>query len=67
MKILVDKLPESPRDCLFSETLGTGKYTGYYCILKMYIARADYLNRGYKPKCLCRNVTNCPHLKEVGY
>ena len=57
MKIIVDKLPETPRDCLFSEliphTVGV-----YSCTLRPYIKKIDS-----KPKCICKSVDTCDILK----
>ena len=60
MKIVVDKLPETPRDCLFSELVP--HYVGVYgCTLRPYIEKVDG-----KPKCLCKSVDKCDRLKEIG-
>lgn len=56
MKIIVDKLPESPRDCLFSKR---HVELGYICQLRPYIEEAQA-----KPFCLCKNVENCDRLIE---
>jgi hypothetical protein len=65
MHIYVDKLPEHPRDCLFSTR--SEKAAGRFeCILKAYIPEADISDNGYKPKCLC-SITNCTHLKEIAF
>ena len=59
MKIVVDKLPESPRDCLFSELIPHA--VGVYgCLLRGYIEKVDS-----KPKCLCKDVKFCDRLKEI--
>lgn len=57
MKIFVDKLPEHPRDCLFS--VKDVKF-GYICQLRPYIPEA-----GGKPPCLCKNVEKCDRLMEA--
>lgn len=56
MKILVDKLPETPKDCLFSETTSIG----YICVLRPYIEKIRH-----KPKCVCKSVEHCDRLKEL--
>lgn len=58
MKILVDKLPASPRDCPFSER---NVEFGYVCQLRPYIAEA-----GVKTRCLCKSVEKCDRLMELG-
>ena len=56
MKIVVDKLPESPRDCLFSEFVPHS--VGVYgCMLRGYIEKIDG-----KPRCLCKSVDKCNNL-----
>lgn len=57
MKIIVDKLPKTPRDCMFSELTPHG----YICILKPYIEKVNH-----KPTCLCKSVDKCDRLKEIG-
>lgn len=60
MKIVVDKLPEIPRDCLFSELIPYS--VGVYgCTLKGYIEKVDG-----KPKCLCKSVDKCDKLVVLG-
>ena len=63
MHILVTEMPETPRDCLFSKLEPRGDF--YVCTLREYIEEADDRNIGYKPKCICKNVSNCSHLKVV--
>ena len=60
MKIIVDKLPETPRDCLFSELIphGVGVYS---CTLRAYIDKVDS-----KPRCLCKSVDKCDNLIVLG-
>ena len=58
MKIVVDKLPETPRDCLFSELT---IHNMYVCMLRPYIEKVDN-----KPKCICKSVDKCDILKEIG-
>ena len=59
MKIIVDKLPETPRDCLFSELIPHS--VGVYgCTLRGYIEKLDS-----KPRCLCKSVDKCNNLKEI--
>ena len=56
MKLVVDKLPETPKDCLFSELIpySVGVYA---CTLRSYIEKVDG-----KPKCLCKCVDKCDKL-----
>lgn len=56
MKIIVDKLPEHPRYCLFSMR---DVKCGYICQLRPYIPEAEG-----KPRCLCKNVEKCECLME---
>lgn len=49
MKIVVDKMPETPKDCLFSE-LSPG--FAYMCKLE-------------KPKCVCKNTGKCNKLSTI--
>lgn len=63
MRILVTEMPETPRDCLFSKLEIRGDF--YVCTLREYIEEADERDNGYKPKCVCKNVSNCSHLKVV--
>ena len=60
MKIIVDKFPETPRDCLFSE-LVPHSVNVYNCTLRPYIEKIDS-----KPKCLCKNVDKCDCLVFIG-
>lgn len=59
MKIIVDEMPESPKDCPFSEEKRLGdRFTGYICTLR--------LNIPGKPKntrCVCKDVSGCWCLK----
>lgn len=57
MKIVVDKLPESPKQCPFSEVT----HQGYGCTLRPYI---EHIN--HKPKCICKDVKYCDRLIELG-
>lgn len=63
MKIIVDEMPETPRDCLFSEEKRLGdNFTGYICTLRFDIP-------GKKPKntqCLCKDTKFCECLQELG-
>lgn len=56
MKIIVDKLPETPKECLFSQR--NVEY-GYICQLRPYIPEA----RG-KPACVCKDCSKCECLVE---
>ena len=59
MKIVVDKLPETPRDCLFSERIPHA--VGVYgCTLRGHIEKVDG-----KPKCICKDVKYCDKLIEL--
>lgn len=62
MRIVVDRLPDTPRECLFSKKIRVKGDTAYACCLRKYIEEADTLNDGYKPECLCKNVSNCDKL-----
>lgn len=59
MKIVVDKMPETPRDCLFSEQV-QNRAGVYACTLRPYIEEA-----GCKPKCLCKNTGECDRLSTI--
>ena len=62
MKIVVDKMPTSPKDCLFSERIVTGHVVGevYGCNLRPVVEKFDS-----KPRCLCKSVENCTCLEVV--
>ena len=64
MKVIVDAMPQEPKDCLFSEYHPLGDF--YVCTLRQYIAAADEKDTGYKPKCICRDCSKCDNL-EVHY
>lgn len=57
MKIMVDKLPETPKDCMFSEVT----HVGYVCTLRPFIDKVQH-----KPKCICKDIKFCDRLKEIG-
>ena len=59
MKIVVDKLPNTPRDCLFS-TLVPHSVNVYGCTLKPYIEKIDS-----KSNCLCKSVDKCDCLISI--
>ena len=60
MKIIVDKLPETPRDCLFSQEIEN--HAGMYgCTLRPYIEKVDG-----KPNCICKSVNKCDCLVFIG-
>lgn len=60
MKILVDKIPEYPEDCLFSiQNTYNGK-TYYTCMLKENIE-----GKHKNSPCLCKSTKHCNCLKEV--
>lgn len=52
MKILVDKMPSDPRECMFSETVFVARNGGY---------EDDFNCKLNKNRC---NVSNCRYLKE---
>ena len=58
MKILVDKMPESPEACPFSERRRVGPHEVWTCTLRPYIEEA-----GGKPRCLCKSVETCDRLQ----
>ena len=58
MRIVVDKLPETPKDCLFSESVPHTEGV-YSCTLKPYIEKVDC-----KPRCLCKSTDKCDRLIE---
>lgn len=60
MKIIVDKMPETPKECMFSELIPHAMGV-YNCSLRPYIEKIDS-----KPKCLCKNVDKCDRLIELG-
>ena len=60
MKILVNEMPQEPKDCLFSEYELRGEF--YVCKLRQYIPEADRTGSGYKPRCIC-NCSNCENLE----
>ena len=65
MKVVVTKMPETPRDCLFSE-LSTYMKSGtrvYVCTLRTYIPEADYKENGFKPVCICKDCSKCDKLE----
>lgn len=62
MRILVDRMPDTPRDCLFSERVTVHGDTFYRCNLRPYIEEADRDDNGHKPMCVCRNVSSCTNL-----
>lgn len=60
MKIVVDKLPESSEDCLFShKDILRNHREVYVCSLHTYVPQV-----GCKPNCICHPET-CELLKEV--
>ena len=62
MRIVVDRMHDTPRDCLFSEKVTVHGDTFYRCMLRPYIEEADRNDNGYKPMCVCRNTSNCNNL-----
>ena len=63
MKILVNEMPETPKECLFSEHDPRGGRDFYVCTLREYIPDADEKDVGYKPKCVCRDCSKCKLLE----
>ena len=60
MQIIVDKLPEEPKECLFSQETAHGREKFYACILK-----PDIIGKHKNSLCICRDTSSCPILKEV--
>ena len=62
MKLIVDKMPESPEACPFSERSSVGKHGAWAwtCTLRPYIKEA-----GGKPRCLCKSVEKCDRLTPI--
>lgn len=63
MKIVVTEMPETPRDCLFSELDIRGGIDFYACTLREYLPEADERNTGYKPRCVCKDCSKCTLLE----
>ena len=63
MKILISRMPETPKECLFSELDIRGGKEFYVCNLRDYIPEADDRIIGYKPKCVCRDCKKCTKLE----
>lgn len=61
MKIIVDKLPETPRECLFSQH--HCEY-GYLCMLRPLVKSGEY-RTPRKPLTRCESVGDCECLIEV--
>ena len=61
MKILVTEIPETPKDCLFSQLDLRSRI--YVCTLREYIPEADERDIGYKPTCVCRDCSKCDKLE----
>lgn len=59
MKIVVSEMPETPKDCMFSEKV-SGREELYACTLRPYIEEAEG-----KPKCLCKNTGRCDRLSTI--
>lgn len=60
MQIIVDKLPEEPRECLFSQEVIHGVMKFYACTLK-----PDIPGKHKNSLCICRDTSNCLFLREV--
>lgn len=63
MKVLVTEMPETPKDCLFSELDLRGGKDFYVCTLREYIPKADERHIGYKPICVCKSCDKCEKLE----
>lgn len=63
MKVLVTEMPETPRDCLFSQLDLRGGKDFYVCTLREYIPKADERDNGYKPICVCKSCDKCEKLE----
>lgn len=61
MKIIVDKMPETPRECLFSQR--HCEY-GYLCNLRPLVNDGVHL-RPTKPRIRCESVGDCDCLIEL--
>ena len=61
MRVVVDQLPESPRDCLFSQH--HCEY-GYLCMLRPLVNTGED-NRRRKPIIRCSGVHECECLVEL--
>ena len=61
MKVLVTEMPETPRDCLFSEL--DPRCRLYVCTLRECIPEADERDTGYKPSCVCKDCSKCNMLE----
>lgn len=59
MRIIVDELPKTPRECIFSRVKYFGDKAIYICGLHQYIPEADKKDDGYKPECICKSVSSC--------
>lgn len=60
MRIIVDKMPESPEACPFSELRTAGPRKAWACTLRPYIEEAHG-----KPRCICKRVETCDRLQPV--
>lgn len=59
MKIIVDKIPEYPVDCLFSVLNTNSRGTYFTCSL-----RENIDGKHKNSPCLCKNTKNCNYLRE---
>ena len=59
MKIIVDKIPEYPVDCLFSVQNKNSRRTYFTCSL-----RENIDGKHKNSPCICRNTKNCECLRE---
>lgn len=63
MKIIVDRMPDSPRDCLFSKYKQAGSRVVYVCTLCEYVPENDTTGDGFKCGRRCMDTKNCPYLE----
>ncbi len=59
MKIIVDKMPEYPVDCLFSSQTTNSKGTYFICSLRQNIE-----GKHKNSPCICKSTKNCTCLRE---
>lgn len=59
MKIIVDKMPEYPVDCLFSSQTTNCKGTYFICSL-----RENIEGKHKNSPCICKSTKNCQCLRE---
>lgn len=62
MRIVVDRMPDSPRDCLFSKYKKVNGHTVYVCSLREYILESDIYHDGFKCGQGCKDSSKCTYL-----